>query len=82
MESTALLMFRKAVYIIQHSFAILWHQVCLRELLYIPEENHSKVYASTWTMRVRIMQGDLLNVLTQKDQAHAAPSLQPEPGTK
>jgi hypothetical protein len=50
MESTALLTFRKAAYIIRHSFAILLYQGCLTELLYIPEENHSKVCPSTWTM--------------------------------
>jgi hypothetical protein len=38
----------------------------LTGLLYIPEENHSKIYASTWTMHMRIMQGDQLNVFTQK----------------
>jgi hypothetical protein len=65
-ESTVLFMFRKAAYIIQHSFAILSYQVCSTELLYIPEENHSKVYTSTSTMCVRTMQRDPLNVFAQK----------------
>jgi hypothetical protein len=68
MESTALLMFRKATHIIQHSFALLSYQVCLTGLFYIPEQSHSTVYASTstWTMHVHIMQADPLNVFTQK----------------
>jgi hypothetical protein len=66
MEFTALLMFRKAIHIIQHSFVVLSYQVCLTELLYIPEENHSKVYTSSWTVHILTMQGNPLNVFTQK----------------
>jgi hypothetical protein len=78
MEPTALLMFRKAAHTIQRSFAILLYQVCFTEFLHIPEENHSKVYTSTWTMHIRIMQGDPLNVFTQNDPADTAPGLQPD----
>jgi hypothetical protein len=66
MESTALLMFQKAAHIIRHSFAILSYQICLTELLYIPEENYSKVSPSAWTMHFRPIEGDRLNVFTQE----------------
>jgi hypothetical protein len=82
MESAVLLMFQKTTHIIQHSFAILSFQVCLTELLDIPEENHSRVYTSTSTMHVRTMQGDQLNVFMQKDPADTVPGLQSRPHTK
>jgi hypothetical protein len=66
MESTALLMFRKAAHISQHSFAIPLYQVYLTERICVPEEDHLNVYTSTWTMHVHIMHGDPLNVFTQK----------------
>jgi hypothetical protein len=78
MEFTALLMFRKAAHITQHSFAILSSHVCLTELLYIPEENHSRVDTSTWTMHVNIMQGDPLKVFTQKIQPMPHPAYSPQ----
>jgi hypothetical protein len=55
MESTALLLFQKVAHVIQHSFVILSYQVCLTELLHIPEDNHSKIYTSTWTIHVCTM---------------------------
>jgi hypothetical protein len=55
---------------------------CLRKLLSIPKDNYSDIYASAWTMHVRIMQGDPLNVFTQKDPADTALSSQPGPRTK
>jgi hypothetical protein len=38
----------------------------LTELLYIPEENHTKIETSTWRIHVDIIQDDPLNVFTQK----------------
>jgi hypothetical protein len=52
------------------------------ELLYIPEENHPMVCASTWTMHVRMMQGDPLNVFTQNHSRDMEPGLQPGLRTK
>jgi hypothetical protein len=52
------------------------------ELPYLPEENHSKVYTSTWTMYVRILQGDAVNVFTQRRSSEYRASLQPGPRTK
>jgi hypothetical protein len=75
-ESRALLMLRKAAHIIQHSLAILSYQVCLTELLYIPEENHSKVYTSTWTIHIHIIQDHSLMSPRKKNPADTAPGLQ------
>jgi hypothetical protein len=78
MEYAALLMFRKAAHIIQHSFATLSYQVYLTELFYIPEDNHSKIYTSTGTTHVRTMQGNPLNVFMQKIQRISSAAYSPE----
>jgi hypothetical protein len=77
-----MLMFQEAAYIIDHSFEVLSYQICLTELRYIPEENHSKIYTSTWTTHVGKMHNDPLNVFTQKDSADTAPGIQPGRRTK
>jgi hypothetical protein len=82
MEFTPLLIFRKAAHRIQHSFVIFSDEVCLTELLYVPEENHSKFYTPIWTMHVRIRQDDPLNAFTQKGPAVTAPGVQPGTRTK
>jgi hypothetical protein len=51
----------------------------LERLLFIPEENHSKINTSTRTMHFRIMPGGPLNIFTQNDSTNAAPGSHPRP---